>query len=251
MIATKLHHLLELGVDQHDPVVKKMLAAPKFVVMPDVMAIMTRKDVQRSIAAMIEAGIARLPYAPLLVEFSVDPQTPIRRFVLLDELANAGAFSARVALLAGRAFAAVAEAHIVIEIVDDGLKVTQASNVADGMAAALAVSVAMLMLNIKGLDRETVATDALNKHRAKKGQAPIPRHSIVRIGTIYDRHGDGHAAGDANRHMPVHLRAGHVRNQAFGPGMQDHRPVFIPPVLVNYREGVPEPVRIPEKEIRR
>jgi hypothetical protein len=247
MIATQLHKLVEL-VGADEPVIKKMLAAPKYVISPDVMAIMTRGDVQRSIGAMIEAGIARLPYAPLLVEYSVDPAVPVRRFVLLDELVE-GAFSARTALLNDRRFAAISEAHIIVEVIDRGLKVSQATT-GDGMAAALAVSIAMLMLNIRGIDKQLVLTDKLNKQREKKGQLPVPRHNVVRIGTIYDRSGAAHTAGAATRHMPVHLRSGYVRNQACGPGLVDHRPVYIPPVLVNYREGSSEPVRMPVKEIR-
>jgi hypothetical protein len=247
MIATKLHQLAEL-VGPKEPVIVKMMAAPKYVISPEVMAIMTRTDVQRSIAAMIEAGIARLPYAPLLIEYSVDPNVPVRRFVLLDELANEGAFMARVAVLNGRRFAALSDTHIVVEVIDGGLKVTQQRQAADGMAAALAVSIALLMLNIKGIDRETIRTDKLNKARLRGGELPIPRHDVLRIGTIYDRAGVAHAAGPGNRHMPVHLRAGFVRNQAYGPGLIDHRPVYIAPVLVNYRAD--EPVKVPAKEIR-
>lgn len=247
MIATKLHQLIEL-VGADEPVIVKMLAAPKYVISAEVMAIMTRRDVQTSIGAMIEAGIARLPYAPLLVEYSVDANVPVRRFVLLDELANEGAFMARVAVLNGRTFAAISDAHIVVEVVDGGLKVTQSRHANDGMAAVLAVSIAMLMLNIRGLDRELVITDRLNKGRLRSKELPIPRHNIVRIGTVYDRAGDAHAAGPGTRHMPVHLRTGYVRNQAHGRGLTEHRPVYIPPVLVNYREG--EPVKVPAKEIR-
>lgn len=247
MIATKLHQLIEL-VGPDEPTIVKMLAAPKYVITPEVMAIMTRSDVQRSIAAMIEAGIAKLPYAPLLVEYSVDANVPVRRFVLLDELANEGAFMARCALLNGRRFASISDTHIVVEIVDGGLKVTQQRQVAEGMAAALAVSIALLMLNIRGLDRELILTDRLNKARLRNKELPIPRHNVVRIGTIYDRAGVAHPAGEGSRHMPVHLRTGYVRNQAHGPGLSEHRPVYIPPVLVNYREG--EPVRVPAKEIR-
>lgn len=242
MIATRLHRLHELGVD--DPLLSAMHAAPKFVIAPDLLEVLTRPDIQTSIAAMIEAGIARLPYAPLLVEFSMAPGT--RRFVLVDEAIEG--FAARQILQVGDDMAAVSPGIIKVGLSAAGrygLAVGSHGDPSEGMAAAVAVAVALLMLNIRGVEKTVIETDALNRARTKRGHGPVPQHTVVRIGTVYDRSGRA-ASAPTGRRMPVHLRAGHTRMQACGPERVDRKPIFIPPVLVNYR-GEGDKHRIPQK----
>lgn len=239
MIATKLHMLEELGVD--DPLLGRMMAAPKYAIAPQLVAILSRPDVQTSIWAMIEAGIARLPYAPLLIEFSVWPT--VHRFVLLDEAD--GGFTLRDIVLVENRAAVVSPSEIRVGIAPGAITVDRHADESEGLAAALAVSIALLMLNIRGVDKQVIEASALSRARQKRGKPAIPSHTLLRVGTIYDRSGRGVAAG-SGRHMPVHLRAGHVRQQPCGPASADRKPVFIPPVLVNYREGGAEP-RTPQR----
>lgn len=244
MIATRLHRLAEIGVD--DSLLALMQGAPKFVVAPDLMEILGRDDVQRSILAMVEADIARLPYPRLVVEFSVDPA--VRRFVLLEE--SAEGFTARLALLAGDRLASVSVSSVLVRLSAAGFKVDRHADQKEGMAAALAVTIALLMLNIRGVRKDVIEVERLNRQRLRTGKPAVPGHTVVRIGTIYDR--SGRAAGEApGRRMPVHLRAGHARMQVCGPERADRKLIFVPPVLVNYRPETDDVPRLPEKVLRR
>ncbi len=71
---------------------------------------------------------------------------------------------------------------------------------------------------------------------------------LLRIGTVIDHLGR-ETSWSSGRHMPLHMRAGHVRHQACGKGRTDRRLVYIPPTLVNFRPGdetkpVPQPKRV-------
>lgn len=250
MIATKLHQLAGL-VGEAEPIVVAMRAAAKFFIAPEIVDIMPRSDVQKSIGAMLQAGIARLPFSPLLVEFAVVP--PIHRLVLLDEIGNSGdgGFRARVVTIRQAGFAIVSTSKITVEIRQSGLHVDGHSDESEGRAVGLAASMALLMLNVRGVEKEVVSVERLNLVRQRKGQPLVPQHTVIRIGTIYDRHGQGHKYGgsESGRHMPVHFRCGHARHQHFGEGNAEIRVVYIPPVLVNYREGG-EPPRAPEKAVQ-
>lgn len=239
MIWTRLHVLADLAFG--DPLVQlRMMNAitpvPHFSLAPDLVAVMTREDVQKSILAMVEAGIARLPFAPTLIEFSLSEK--VRRFVLVDE--HEAGFTAEVATLHSDRLADVSASKVAIRVTATGLGVEGHRDEAEGIAVAFAVSAALLMLNIKGVEKQVVQVDKLNRARGRLGRTRVPSHTLVRIGTIFDRQGRGESAG-TGRKMPVHLRAGHVRNQACGPELSEHRPVYILPVLVNYRDGEAEP----------
>lgn len=241
MIATALHLLAEMTGD--DPIVDAMLDAPKYAIAPSLFEVLAREDIQKSVLAMIEAGIARLPFSPLMVEFSAS--STVRRFVLLEE--SGEGFSARTAMLLRDRMASLSPSLARVTVSPRGLHVERFSDEAEGMAIGLAGAIALLMLNIKGVEKEIVETATLNKVREKRGRPPIPRHTVLRIGTVFDR--TGRAQGLPGRVMPVHLRAGHVRMQACGEGFADRRAVFIPPVLVNYRDATGERPRLPEKVV--
>ncbi|CAM5576094.1 hypothetical protein MAUB1S_09685 [Mycolicibacterium aubagnense] len=231
MIATKLHILAELC--EGDPLVAAMQQAPCYSISREIVGIMDRRDVQDSVIAMVEAGIARLPYAPLLVEFSVEEC--VRRFVLLDEVGDR--IQACCAALYRERLADVSESRAVVSLHElNGISITRYRDAEEGGAIILAVTVALLMLNTAGIDKQVIDPAALNAQRVKRGRAAIPSHTVIRIGTIFDRSGRA-VTGSTGRHMPVHLRAGHVRHQACGPDRADRKLIYVPPVLVNYREG--------------
>jgi hypothetical protein len=241
MIATRLHILTEIAAGETLPLM--MGRAAHYVVGDDLVAALARDDVQKSVLAMIEAGVARLPFSPLLVEFSVEQAA--RRFVLLEERGNAvdGGAVAHVATLWRDRMADVSPARVELSLSAGGLSVSGATGEAEALACATAMSFALLMLNIRGVEKRVVEVARLNRARRAHGKPRIPGHTLLRIGTVYDREGKGHG-GESGRRMPVHLRAGHVRMQACGPEMSERRATYIPPVLVNYREGeTARPVR--------
>jgi len=111
---------------------------------------------------------------------------------------------------------------------------------------ATALSAVVALLRTKGVKLEHIEAPAkLNKSRVASGKAPISDHTVIRIGHLYDREGNQVKYAPTGRHMPVHWRAGHIRNQRFGPGLAKSYEVFIEPMLINYEEGtdVPAPVK--------
>lgn len=231
-IFTRLHKLSAL-VDPGD----LPSCENHYVIGADLLAAMPRADVQRSIAAMIEADMARLPFPELLVEFSV--QAGVTRFLWLREAP--GSIRATVAMLTGESLATVPTKAASVAIEAGGLRVIDHADERDGQAIALGAAFALLMLNVRGIDKQRIEPRKLNAARAKGGKTPIPTHVVLRIGVVYDRQGKPVAGGNRLKH--VYLRAGHVRDQAYGPLWRDHRRIYIGPVLVNYRDGddVPAP----------
>lgn len=235
---------------------------------------------KRSMKAMVRAGIKALPFDPILVEFDKLPRSFVRLQSKpfwpqppgIDEIhADIYAYpvlakaDSRPHNVGGMMIAAVDKVGVPIQWVDDpdqeepfiatAVGGTRDAPGIDGdisIAAVLAMSLAMLMLNTRGIALEHVSMDKLNKARAKsgKGKTPLSDYHVVRVGTIYDRQGNAHSVAGSGRHMPVHWRAGHVRNQRYGPRDAEgtHKQIWIQPCLVNYAGDGPVPV--PKKEIR-
>lgn len=270
MIHTKMHVveeiLSETGTDRITAInigggrleeAKKTMAlilkAPTYCIDRHVVELLLREDVERTILAIMQAGIARLPYNPMVVEFSPPTVEPSGRyFIWLEEKGEGMITSVSACLGKGDSELVVMSDPLDIEILPEGM-LARGLVKDDPMAwAALAgVSLALLMLNTKGIEKEVIRTDRLNKARAKAGdgRVPVPQYTIVRIGTIYDRSGKGHAVTATGRHMPVHLRAGHVRRQHFGKENEEVKTIFIPPCIVNFRDESGEKPKVPHKTI--
>jgi hypothetical protein len=117
----------------------------------------------------------------------------------------------------------------------------------DGWAGRViaVLQAAILFPHVKGLARTVEpAPEKLNKQRAAKGKPPIREFTTVYIGRVEDASGKSHAY--TGRTMPVHMRAGHTRNQRYGKGRELVKTVYIAPVLVNFKQGdeVPVPRRV-------
>lgn len=231
-IATKLHQAVEIA---DDPFLQRCAELPHFVIDESLLALLERSDVRSSILAMKEAGIARLPFPEMLLELD---SGSARAFVLLEEYQDR--FRAGMAMLHPAGAVEIDPDQIDISIGSEAVTVdapARRSHESWLRTVGLCVGIAMLMLNIQGVDRETIQTDRLNRQRAAKGKPRIPTHSVMRIGHVYDSSGRAHSVG-AGRHMPVHFRAGHARRQHYGPGNAEVKIVYIPPTLVNFRPGV-------------
>lgn len=128
----------------------------------------------------------------------------------------------------------------------DELKTLTRGNMDESMwVASLAITAVVGLLRTRGVVQERIEAPAkLNKKRAESGKAPIRDHTVIRIGHTYNREGEKVDYKSTGRHMPVHWRAGHIRNQRFGPGLSKSYEVFIEPMLVNYSDGdAPVPVK--------
>jgi len=237
-IATRLHKALEVAPDE--PFLARCAALPHYVVDDSLVELLTRSDVEASIRAMIEAGIMHLPFAEMLIE--VEMSRASRCFVYLEEYQDR--FRAMMAVLhQNTGTVEVDPDWFSISMDEAGMTVDSGekrSHESWMKAAGLCVGIALLMMNIQGIDREVIEPTRLNSRRVARGGVAIPRHTVMRIGHVYGRNGEriGYGGG---RQMPVHLRAGHARRQHYGEGNELTKIVYIPPVLVNFHPGAQEP----------
>lgn len=240
-IATRLHKAIELAPDEEFFLLCSRL--PHYVIDMSLIELLGRSDVQQSVAAMVEAGIARLPFAEMCIEMQASPE--VRHYVVLAEAA--GAFRARVGASYLEEAAEVAPGDYDLEIIDATIRARTSvpSHEAWMYVSAMALGVALLMLNIQGVEKEVIEPTKLNKQRKALGKPKVPTHTVMRIGHVYDQNGNrvGYGSG---RTMPVHMRAGHARRQHYGEGNTLEKIVYIPPVLVNFKPGaeVKQPKRI-------
>jgi hypothetical protein len=103
----------------------------------------------------------------------------------------------------------------------------------------------------RGIEKELIVPEPLNRKRRITGKPEIPRHTVVRIGSVYDCEGRAHSVG-TGRQLPLHLRIGHARHQAHGPKHSERKWIFISPVIVNYRpDDEPGEVKMPKKVLAR
>src|SRR5204862_4896821 len=76
-----------------------------------------------------------------------------------------------------------------------------------------AVGIALLMLNIQGIDKEVLEPVRLNRTRIASGKPAVPRHTLMQIEHVYASDGKRVAVGDSKcqRQLPVHMSDGQVR----------------------------------------
>lgn len=221
--------------------------AAKYYVHDDVVAVMTRQDTMSSIQALVEANMLRLPFDPILIEFEASPE--FRRFVLLrqkGEIFRADSYFLHNAT--ERMFADSQDAEITLG--DVAIMVNGVKNKQDGHAIAVAACMALLFLNVKGIEKEVITPTKLNIVREKRNKPPVPTVTTMRIGTVYDR-SDRPVQNGAllGHHKRCHLRAGYTRRQHYGKGNELTKIVYIPPCLVNYNPGDEKPA-MPVKRVK-
>lgn len=263
--------------------VSAVLSAPAahFVADETITHLIGFDSIQKGFLAMAHAEVLALPFDPILIEFK-DPTRPGWNFVRLgskpvcppDSSFDIGydiyAYpvsvvpDTRPSNLGGFIMATVApDDPVVVDLGKAGADIPYTVHVSRhkdpdtnkakeqlGIDVAEAMSIAFLMLNTKGIDKVHVDTGKFNKARLKHGKVPLRPYSVLRIGTIYDRQGNAHSVTGSGRHMPVHWRCGHVRQQRYGKGLTESRQIFIPPCLVNYDPALsPDKVPLPHKEV--
>lgn len=253
-VRTKLH-VLASNVDpqngqfgRDNEIVQNMLKAASFVIDSDVLELVKREDCRKSIHALIEAKMVRLPYDPMVIEYEIDGKS--HEFCYLyekfDIVTGATIIHGRVILMELARETAMVATHEIRAMVQDkqimvdGGPYEAKQNAAHKLfmhAFAVSLHLALLMLNTKGIEKEVVrVADGLNKKRVASGKQPIPHHSVVHIGTIYRRDGSAiKREGSGGWTMPMHWRCGYTRRQHFGKGREEEKMVYIPPCIVNFK----------------
>lgn len=260
MIKTKLHILAE-NIDPSSmergnqiPMIQEMLNAASYVIDDDVLELLRRDDASKSIKALVQAGMVRLPYNPMVVEFEVAHTH--HNFCLLRE--KDGVISGRPIVMTNKTMLAmVAKFEIRAEVIGEKLIIHEgiykhgiAESEVFTRTFATALNLALLMLNTKGIDKQVITVSkSLNKKRAAHGKPCIPHHSIVHVGTIYQRDGTAIKREGGGWHMPMHWRCGYTRLQHFGKDRAEEKMVYIPPCIVNFKPEEAEPAA-PHRKIK-
>lgn len=129
-------------------------------------------------------------------------------------------------------------------------KLIDANSQSANRTSSCALTAVVALLKTKGIIQDKIEVPAkMNKSRAATGKPLIKDHTVIRIGHVYDRQGKAIEYNHTGRKMPVHWRAGHIRNQRFGPNRSKSYEIFIEAMLVNYTEGTPLPKTIKEVTI--
>jgi hypothetical protein len=247
-IATKLHIVAgsKSNIDgktlgSSRPLVQEMLKAPCFVLDRDTIPILQSDACEQSLKALILAELARLPYPKIVVEFEASAN--FRDFVLLEE--HDGKLRASVVFLDKETMRSIViNQPVTVEFFKDkddigpGILIHTKIDHADLRQTAItatliATCAAMVLLNTRGIVKEVIETTRLNKARAKHGKVAIPSHSIIHVLTVYRKDGTK-IKRVAGQKMPMHMRAGHVRNQRHGEGYAETKLIYIEPTIVNY-----------------
>ncbi|CAJ1391692.1 unnamed protein product [Effrenium voratum] len=215
------------------------MASERFLIDARLISIMGREDVQKSIAAIIEADICRLPYEDMLVEFMAEP--PVWRMVLLRQRLDH--IEAEAAYVNGNHMAGVLDQPATVRVRDNALAIEGCSDQSAASAIAFAAAIAILLLNTRGIEKERVVSTRLNRKRERKGKRPVPKYTHVRVGHIYDRDGRRQGLSKTGVKQPVHFRAGYTRTVWYGPEKSLSRIDYVPPCLVNFRGEMPAPKR--------
>lgn len=238
---------------------------PLFVFTAEIAELLSNGDAaHKSLEAMIAAGVAHLPYPVMLVQYPCGPAVTCIAAVsehddgefratsyFIDDANKAYSIpQAAVTFKFAAGYKITADSTIKVWVHAAGSNLDRQAQNAYANHAVIAVRLGILMSHIAGLEREHVpAPEKLNKQREKKGKPAIKGYSYIHVAKVYDRDGTAHARTGTGRHMPIHMRAGHVRTQHFGKGNEETKLIWIKPVLVNYKPEDGKPVPRIEKRV--
>jgi hypothetical protein len=249
------------GTDK-DPRMQNLLTSPTHVLQPDAFEMMKRTDCGAAIQALHDCDIFRLPYPKMIMEwclregnashfapeFANDAWEPLHEFVHLEEKQDA---SGKYGIVAEYAFVftkcrigGLFADKLAFLPTDTGLTMGFEKNIDPRMldvaknAAVIAINASLVLMNMKGIEREVHTFTPLNKQREKKGKPRIPQYTYLRIGHVYKADGTRvkYTEGD-HRHMPMHVRSAHTRRQHFGKENAETKIIFVPSCIVNFDPG--------------
>jgi hypothetical protein len=229
----------------------RMQTAPKFVFSRDVIEWLGEHsdDYDHAVAVAIEAGRTELPYETMLVE--LDEKSEERIFWLIED---AGANSYRIwpafhypranrSIVFGDHFPASFDLNgsAIVQRYKGSVPSLLTRSFIDSYAPSAGIALCLAMtLHVRGIITQAPApiSGKLDAARIKRGKPPITKDYVtVHIGYSIDRHGKEQAYHEGRGHVRPHVRSGHYKNQAVGPGRQDRKRIWIKPYLVNYGPG--------------
>lgn len=260
-ILAENHNSIDGTPSIQQPQMLQLLEAPTFVMQSDAFELMQRTDCGAAIKALHEAGIFRLPYPKMVVEWQLRDGTPydfapefaewgklepIHEFIHLEEkydekLGKYGVVAQYAFLFTRSRIGGFFQDKLSFTHVDDGLTCGFLKDIDPRMrdvamgASLIGLNMALVLMNMKGIEREVHSCEPLNKQRVKKGKPAIPQYTYVRIGHVYKADGTRvkYTDGDV-RKMPMHVRSAHTRRQHFGKDNSETKIIYVPSCIVNF-----------------
>lgn len=269
----RMHDMEPVKAEERQRIREALSNVAHYVIDQKIADLIATDKVEKSMRALVKAGIRQLPFDPMLIEMPGLAQG--RTFVRLQTHPMDRTYETALTDIYAYAYCTFEtgdQEFMVLSLRpgvpipvkwdeegDNGFYVAVNADISSedykaaehlGFSVVAAMMTAMFMLNTRGVVTERINHDKLNKHRIKKGKAPIRDYTVVRVGHVYDNTGVAHDVTSSGRHMPVHWRSAHVRNVRYGPYNEPakHRQVFIPACLVNF-ESEDEYIPLPRKEV--
>lgn len=231
---------------------------PAFVVQNDAIEMLNRSDCVAAIRAMIEANILKLSYPEMRLEWQIrqaesaqfvgtmlgfKEMEPIHEFVRLKET-DRGIEATYAFYFCKSGLGAIYEDKFritprvgewIVEYNHDTDPIIKQMAIGP---CFLAINMALVLMNMKGIEREVHEFAALNKQRIKKKKPAISTYNYVRIGHVYKADGSRikYTDGD-HRSMPMHVRSAHTRRQHFGKENSETKIIYVPSCIVNFNPG--------------
>jgi hypothetical protein len=226
----------------------RMQSAPKFVFSRDVMGWLEEhsRDYEHAVAVAIDADRTELPYANMLVEW--EDNSSERAFWLIEggpgnsyRIWPAFHFPrAKRDFVFGYSFPAsfTSNGSALVQRYDGPMPSPEMRSFIESYAPTAGIALCLAMtLHVRGIITREPApiSPKLDAARIKRGKPPITRDYVtVHIGYATDRHGKQLVYEEGRGHVKPHVRSGHYKNQAVGPGRQEHKRIWINAYLVNY-----------------
>lgn len=247
-----------------------MQKLPRFYFSSELLGYLDKKEVHQSMVDMQAAGVLRLPFPEVVVEYqNVHGQNFIcylredkendKQFicyVLLLTKARQGhevlvrppgffksrfvTQSEKVALMltdgVDYVHDGVADAMIVVghQFFNSAKLPSADQQTIDKFSTALgtAMGLATVMIQTLGLRRDEVHEPRLNRARVSKGKVPITPYTRISIGKVY--RGDSERSDDyvPGKSPRPHWRRGHARRYHYGTGRTETRVLWIPARMV-------------------
>lgn len=250
---------------------------PKFVFDSSLLGLAREEEYHQSLIDMKEAGVLKLPYPAMLVEFDdngvryfaflfspediyndgVEPDDVqgVMMYIHKDEhgeylvvpyCINTSAVGTREKKDSYRLGALrprwLKKAATLDEMIGE-------TYMKDGRNLTTAWILTMLVMSTQGVQKEIITVDKLNKARSKSGKRhPIPQHTYIRIGHVYQKDGSS-VTYDERKSPRPHWRRGHLRRQRCGKGRAEIKLTYINPMLIAYHEG--ESVFAPDYTVKK
>lgn len=251
--------------------VRLLSPLPKYTVDPELMEIASKEKFQHSVLDLQKAGVLRLPYRAMLVEFgnrivllrdnSQQPgeapweaasekndfyRRPFYGFVFTFCNDTDGHYlvispsvvSFKIEERDGEPWLGVSsDEHDILVHSDDLVQTAKSTFLKQASTIWKALLVATLLIHTEGVDKRVIECKKLNKKRATQKKELVPRHTYLYIGRVYKHSGNDSPSEVYTRRSPCpHWRRGHLRNIRYGEGKKLAYAKFFPARLVAYKD---------------